>query len=93
MTRLPIYTDDHDLFRRMIRDFVATEITPYVNEWDEAAEFPRELYRKAGEVGLFGIGFETEYGGLGIHDPMLFCILSEELARCGGGGVPAGPGC
>jgi len=90
MTELPIYTDDHELFRRMIRDFVATEITPHVNEWDEAAEFPRDLYRKAGRVGLFGIGFDEEYGGLGNHDPMLFCILSEELARCGGGGVPAG---
>lgn len=90
MTELPIYSDDHNLFRRMIRDFVATEITPYVNEWDEAAEFPRDLYRKAGEVGLFGIGFAEEYGGLGAHDPMLFCILAEELARCGGGGVPAG---
>jgi len=89
VTELPIYTDEHALFRTMIRDFVATEITPYVNEWDEAEEFPTELYRKAGAVGMFGIGFDAEYGGLGRHDPMLLCILSEEIARCGAGGVGA----
>jgi acyl-CoA dehydrogenase len=90
MTQLPFYTEEHALFRQMIRDFVANEITPYVNEWDEAETFPRELYRKAGDVGLFGIGFAEEYGGLGHHDALLFCILAEELARSGAGGPSAG---
>jgi acyl-CoA dehydrogenase len=85
----PIYTEEHELFRRTIREFVAAEITPNVNEWDEAGEFPRELYRKAGELGLFGVGFDTEYGGLGEHDAVLLCIIAEELARCGAGGVGA----
>ncbi len=89
MTELPIYTEEHDLFRRTIRDFVANELAPYVNEWDEAGEFPREVYKKAGEIGLFGIGFDEQYGGLGEHDPLLFCILSEELAQSSGG-VAAG---
>ena len=90
MTRLPFYTEEHEIFRSTIRDFVAAEITPHVNEWDEAGEFPRALYRKAGELGLFGIGFEAEHGGLGHHDAVLLCILSEEIARCGAGGVGAG---
>ncbi|HSR43926.1 MAG TPA: acyl-CoA dehydrogenase family protein [Acidimicrobiia bacterium] len=89
MTQLPIYTDDHELFRRNIRDFVATEITPFVNEWDEAGEFPRELYRRVGTIGLFGIGFDEQYGGLGDHDPILLSILAEEFGRCGAGGVAA----
>ncbi|MBT8200011.1 MAG: acyl-CoA dehydrogenase family protein [Acidimicrobiia bacterium] len=89
MTQLPIYSEEHDLFRSTLRDFVATELTPYVNEWDEAGEFPIEVYKKAGEIGLFGIGFAEEYGGLGTHDPLLFCILAEELARSSGG-VSAG---
>lgn len=82
-------SDEHQLFRRTVAEFVAKEITPFVNEWDEAEEFPRELYRKAGEVGIFGIGFAEEHGGLGSHDALLFAILSEELAQCGAGGVPA----
>ena len=89
MTQLPIYTEEHELFRRTIRDFVAAEITPHVNEWDEAEEFPRELYQKVGGLGLFGVGFEEQYGGLGAHDALLLCIISEEFARCGAGGVAA----
>ena len=84
-----VYTDEHDLFRKMVREFVAAEITPYAHEWDEAGEFPRELYRKAGGLGLFGIGYEAEYGGMGDHDALALVIASEELARCGAGGIPA----
>lgn len=89
MEPLPRETDDHTLFRRTIADFVAAEIAPHVNEWDEAGEFPRELYRTAGALGMFGIGFDEVHGGLGPHDPMLLAILSEELAQAGAGGVPA----
>ncbi|MDX1448567.1 MAG: acyl-CoA dehydrogenase family protein [Acidimicrobiia bacterium] len=85
----PFYTAEHELFRRTVAAFVAQEITPYVDEWDEAGSFPRHLFRKAGEAGLFGIGFAEEYGGMGSHDALAFVILSEELARCGAGGVPA----
>lgn len=84
-----VYNEDHDLFRKMVREFVAKEITPYVDEWDEAGEFPRDLYPKVGALGLFGIGYSEEYGGMGDHDALAFIILSEELARCGAGGPPA----
>ncbi len=89
MTGLPIYTEEHELFRRTVREFVAVEVTPHVNEWDEAGEFPRDLFTKAGALGLFGIGFEERYGGLGAHDPVLLAIVSEEFGRCGAGGVAA----
>lgn len=89
MTKSLVYDDDHELFRKVVSEFVAKEITPFVDEWDEAETFPRELYQKAGAIGLFGIGFDTEYGGMGSHDALAFVILSEELARCGAGGVPA----
>lgn len=89
MTKSLVYDDDHHLFRKIVAEFVAREITPHVDEWDEAESFPRELYSKAGAVGLFGIGFDTAYGGMGAHDALAFVILSEELARCGAGGVPA----
>jgi acyl-CoA dehydrogenase len=89
LSRSLVYTDEHDLFRKVVAEFVAREITPFVNEWDEAESFPRELYERAGALGLFGIGFDTEYGGMGDHDALAFVILAEELARCGAGGVPA----
>jgi acyl-CoA dehydrogenase len=89
LSRSLVYTDEHDLFRKVVAEFVAREITPFVNEWDEAESFPRELYERAGALGLFGIGFDTEYGGMGDHDALAFVILAEELGRCGAGGVPA----
>src|SRR5689334_11247541 len=60
----PFYTGDHEAFRDVMRRFVAREIEPYASEWDEAGEFPRSLYVKAAEVGLLGLGFPEEYGGV-----------------------------
>lgn len=84
----PFYTAEHAAFRDLMRRFVAKEITPFVNEWDDAGSFPRELYRKAAEVGLLGLGFPEAYGG---NDGDLFMtiIASQELSRCGAGGVLA----
>jgi len=84
----PFYTTEHAAFRDPMRRFVAKEITPFVNEWDDAGSFPRELYRKAAELGLLGLGFPEAYGG---NDGDLFMtiIAAQELARCGGGGVLA----
>ena len=48
----PFYAEEHEAFRDMVRRFVDKEITPYVDQWDEAEEFPRELYRKASAAGL-----------------------------------------
>ena len=50
----PFYTAEHEAFRDVMRRFVTREIEPYAHEWDEAGEFPRELYRKASEIGLLG---------------------------------------
>ena len=61
----PFYTAEHEAFREVMRRFVSREIEPYAHEWDEAGEFPRELYRKASEIGLLGLGFPEEHGGAG----------------------------
>lgn len=86
----PFYTDDHLAFRELIRGFVEKELAPHVKEWDDAREFPRALYQKAGALGLFGVGFPDEFGGLGIDDPMTRFVLQQEIARCGSGGLAAG---
>ena len=51
------YDESHDAFRATVRRFVEKEIAPYVDEWDEAGGFPRELYRKAADVGILGLGY------------------------------------
>ena len=86
---LPHYfSSEHEEFRASLRDFVAREITPFVNEWDEAGTFPRSLYRAAAELGAFGVGFPEQYGGTSA-DFFFKIVLAEEYARCGGGGVVA----
>ncbi len=84
----PYYTPEHEAFRDVMRRFVAKEITPFADQWDEAEEFPRELYKKASQVGMLQLGFPEEYGGLPT-DPFFGIILSEELAQAGCGGVSA----
>ena len=82
----PFYTAEHEAFRDVMRRFVAREIEPYAHEWDEAGEFPRELYAKAAEIGLLGLGFPEEYGGVPA-DQFMKIVASQELARAGAGGV------
>lgn len=84
----PFYTAEHDAFRDVVRRFVAEEITPYATAWDEAEEFPRALYAKAAAIGLIGLGFPEEYGGVAA-DRFMWLVAVQELARAGSGGVSA----
>ncbi|MFZ5781792.1 MAG: acyl-CoA dehydrogenase family protein [Pseudomonadota bacterium] len=87
-TPSPFYSEEHEAFRGTVRRFVEREIMPHVDEWDEAEEFPRELYRKAASAGLLQLGFPEEYGGVPT-DPFFGIIKAEEMARHGSGGVNA----
>ena len=84
----PALTEEHEAFRETMRRFVAKEIAPHATEWDEAGEFPREMYLKAGAAGLLGVGFPEEYGGTPA-DLLMHVVLSEEIALGGSGGVHA----
>jgi acyl-CoA dehydrogenase len=83
------YRPDHLDLRETLRRFVAREITPHAADWDEAGTFPRELYRKAAEVGLLGLGFPEAYGGVPGIDYFHRLVASLELAQAGSGGVVA----
>lgn len=85
----PFYTDEHEAYREVVRQFTEKEIAPHVHEWDLAGEVPRDLYVKAGAIGLFGDGFDAEYGGHGQRDALMRLVLMEELCRAGSGGVVA----
>ncbi|MES2992135.1 MAG: acyl-CoA dehydrogenase family protein [Pseudomonadota bacterium] len=79
---------DHELFRDNVRAFVAAEIAPHVHAWDEAGTFPRELYRRAAQLGLLGLGYPEEVGGTPA-DTWFRLIATEEIARAGSGGLMA----
>jgi len=87
--RGPAYKEEHRAWGKTLRDFIEAEIMPYVEEWEEAGEFPRELYKKAGDIGLLGLGYPEEYGGTPVEDSMYSMVSSEEMARIGAGGVGA----
>ncbi|MFN9775885.1 MAG: acyl-CoA dehydrogenase family protein [Burkholderiales bacterium] len=89
--RLPGVTPEHLQVQEAIRAFVEGEIQPNADAWDEAGTFPRELYRKAGDVGLLGLGWPAEYGGTPV-DHVGKLLSSIELSRGGIGGVTASLG-
>ena len=75
------FTEEHELFRKTVRDFVEREIAPYADEWEEAGIFPaRTLFPKLGELGLLGLTYDPEYGGGGA-DFSYVAILAEEFGR------------
>ncbi|WP_051471187.1 acyl-CoA dehydrogenase family protein [Patulibacter minatonensis] len=78
-----IYTDDHDMFREAVVQFVAREITPRAEEIRETRRIPKEVWLKAGEAGFLGIGVPEEYGGAGLEDFRFNAVIQEELAKVG----------
>jgi len=84
----PALTPEHEAFRDSVRRFVAREILPHAAAWDEAGEFPRELYRKAAAAGLFTLGFPEAYGGVPA-DYFHPISSAEEFAQAGVGGLSA----
>ncbi len=87
----PPFGDEHRDLRETIRRWCELELRPHVDEWEDAREFPRELYERAGELGFLGLKYPIEFGGQGgdyLHD----AVWAEALPACGSGGVAAGLG-
>ncbi|MCK1792682.1 acyl-CoA dehydrogenase family protein [Pseudomonas violetae] len=86
------FDPSHQLVRDSVRRFVEREILPDIDQWEEAENFPRELYLKAGQAGILGIGYPEAFGGSHEGDLFAKVAASEELMRCGSGGLVAGLG-
>ena len=82
----PISTPEHDALRASIRRFVEAEVTPFVDEWEDAGYFPDSLFHRLGDLGFLGIHYPERWGGSG-GDLAAGLILMEELGRCGAGGI------
>jgi acyl-CoA dehydrogenase len=82
------YTDEHRMFREALRRFLAKEIVPHVEQWEEEGIVPREAWKKMGEQGFLAMGVPEEYGGLGA-DFLYSVIVTEELTRTNHSGLAA----
>jgi len=74
------FTEEQEMTRNMVRDFAENEIAPHVSEWDKKHEFPHDIVKKLGELGLLGVVFPPEYGGAGLSY-IDYVIVLEELSR------------
>ena len=78
------FTEEQKMFQDMIVDFGQNEIEPLVEDAEKNELFPVELFPKLGEMGLLGIVFPEEYGGVGL-DKITDCIFSEEMGKINAG--------
>ncbi len=80
-------SEEHEMIRKMVRDFAKNEVAPTAAERDEEERFDRELFDQMAELGLTGIPWPEEYGGIG-SDYLAYVIAIEELSRvCASTGV------
>ncbi|WP_454624285.1 acyl-CoA dehydrogenase family protein [Bradyrhizobium cenepequi] len=83
-----IFTADHDEPRRALQKFIAAEINPFVDEWEDAGIFPaHELFKKLGDLGFLGLNKPEAFGGQGL-DYSYALMMAEELGAIRCGGVP-----
>ena len=75
------------MIAQMVRDFVDKEVRPHVMTWDESQEFPREVFRKMGEMGLMGVLVPQEYGGSGLGYFEYISVIEEVAKVCGSIGL------
>ncbi|RYZ36311.1 MAG: acyl-CoA dehydrogenase, partial [Myxococcaceae bacterium] len=84
-----VFLEEHEAFRRAVRAVVDKELRPFAAEWEDREEFPREIFRRFGELGFLGLKYPEAFGGTAAGE-LYEAVLLEELGRCGSGGVAAG---
>ncbi|MEU6996731.1 acyl-CoA dehydrogenase family protein [Nonomuraea sp. NPDC046570] len=82
-----LFEEEHLLFRETVREFLAREIVPHHAQWEKDGIVPREVWKKAGEIGMFGFGVPEEYGGAGVKDFRYNTVIGEEIIRIGASGL------
>ncbi|MCA0151598.1 acyl-CoA dehydrogenase family protein [Winogradskyella vincentii] len=82
------FTEEHNLFRESLRDFLHKEVVPHIEKWEEHGNLDRFIWKKFGEMGYFGLAYPEAYGGLDL-DLFYTIILLEELQKINSGGFAA----
>jgi alkylation response protein AidB-like acyl-CoA dehydrogenase len=81
--RSTAYDAEHEAFREVVREFLAKEVVPYFPDWEKAGLVPRDLFNKAGAIGMLGLQIPEEYGGGGTSSFKFNAVITEETARAG----------
>jgi len=79
--RRDLFTEDHEAFRELARDFVEKEVVPHYPQWEKGGRMPREVFEHMGSLGMLGMAIPEEYGGAGMPDYRYNVVLQEEAAR------------
>jgi len=80
------FREEHNIFRMQLRSFIEKELAPHADEWEEAGIFPKEVFKKMGDLGFLGLRYPEEYGGTG-GDYWYTVVFCEELPRIRSAGV------
>lgn len=83
-----IFSEEHEIFRRQVANFVDREVRPHVEAWEEEGRIPRELWYRMGELGFLGFCYDPQYGGSGA-DHLFSVVLAQELTRSRSSGLSA----
>ena len=89
MSKWNPYGEEHDAFRKLVRDFAEKELAPHVDQWEKDELFPNSVFERAGELGILGAHYPEDCGGAG-GDFWMNVVMAEELTRCGAAGVTMG---
>ncbi|MDR9401216.1 MAG: acyl-CoA dehydrogenase family protein [Psychroflexus sp.] len=82
------FTEEHNLFRESLRDFLKKEVVPHIDQWEDEGKIDPSIWKKMGEMGFLGIPYPEKYGGMAL-DFFYTVILLEELQRINSGGFAA----
>ncbi len=84
------FNEEHNMFRQGLKDFLAKEVLPFVDQWEEERKTPREIWKKMGDMGYLGLNYPEEYGGMNA-DFFYSVVFMEEIAKCYSGGFTIAP--
>jgi acyl-CoA dehydrogenase len=82
------FTEEHNLFRQGLKDFLQKEVVPFIDEWEEQQQIPKALWKKFGDMGYLGLNVPEEYGGINA-DFFYSVIYIEEVSKVFSGGFSA----
>ncbi len=82
------FSEEHQAFRESFREFLKKEAVPHIERWEETGQIDRDIFKKMGDMGYFGLYYPEKYGGLDL-DFFYTVIFLEELQRLNSGGFAA----
>lgn len=84
------FNEEHNLFRQGLRQFLDKEVVPNVDQWEKDGRIPKDLWKKFGDMGYFGLIFPEAYGGTDV-DFFYSVAFIEEISKCFSGGFAIAP--